>query len=131
MFTYMAQTFNKLLMYSFFSFFMNKGTDHVYLTIFHDLMDDISEWLMGIFSEDYVANVDMAKVCEFQSERFCHVEVTNNILSSQSGPLAILAVILISFGFTILLSKIFKKLNKVKVLFLVYTLPNYFLGNQL
>lgn len=38
---------------------------------------------------------------------------------------------MISFTITILLSKIFKKLNKVKIAFLVFTLPNYFIGNQL
>lgn len=43
----------------------------------------------------------------------------------------ILALIIIAFCVIILLSKIFKKLNKVKISFLVFTLPNYFIGNQL
>jgi hypothetical protein len=131
LFTYMAQTFNKLLMYSFFSFFMDKRTDSFYLTIFHDLMDDVSEWLIGKVRPGFVEDDDMAEVCVRQSKRFCHVGVTNNILSSQMGPLVILVLILVSFGLIILLSKIFAKLNKVKIAFLVFTLPNYFLGNQL
>lgn len=131
LFTYMAQTFNKLLMYSFFSFFMDPATDKFYLTIFHDLMDDASEWLIDMVKPGFVEGQDMKEVCERQSKRFCHVGVTNNIISSQMAPLVILLFILVSFGAVTLLSKVLRKLNKLKVTLLIFTLPNYFIGNQL
>ena len=128
--TYLAQTFNKLLIYSFFNFKMDPKIDLTYLIIFKDLMDEISEtfvdWIKPGTSEE-----DMNAVCTLQNWRFCHVKVTCQMLTSQSIIFVfffLMVIIYFIFKFFGQFSKACKSFSKQ---ILEESMPNMWLGNQL
>jgi hypothetical protein len=130
MLTYMAQSFNKLITYTFFGAPLKENLDLIYLSIFRDIFDEVSEWMAdqirpGISKED----IDL--VCQKKSLRFCLASVTSNFIVSHLFTIVNFLVILICFGIICLASKKSEKFMKMKGKFLMFTIPNFFASNQL
>jgi len=132
LFNYLAQTFNKILLYTYYNAQTEPNIDHKYLSIFIDFNGQINQQILELYAPEYAA-IDSNNVCNKQSERFCKVGVSNLFFLAEGINLYLFVVMLLIGVIPAVIHLYFPAeiLIRLSRNIFLYTLPNHLISEQL
>ena len=128
--TFLAQTYNKLILYTLMNVALTESVKDRLLEIFRDLFDDLSLELIEKASGGSVG-AEMEKVCEHRSRRLCETSTPNNFLLGN-------ALNLVNFGISVLALLVVsacrrysKRVDRLCNDIVYSSIPSFLVSNQL